>query len=89
MGLAASLLKDKHHGVLISAVQLCTELCKASKDALEYLRKVWASFSYPWCYINDRIKTNRQLSIIILPPIHKMCHSFSTLFMDRREYLYL
>ncbi|PNT69393.1 hypothetical protein BRADI_3g54597v3 [Brachypodium distachyon] len=39
MGLAASLLKEKHHGVLISAVQLCTELCKASKDALEYLRK--------------------------------------------------
>ncbi|KAM0882087.1 hypothetical protein ACQ4PT_032547 [Festuca glaucescens] len=38
--LAASLLKEKHHGVLISAVQLCTELCKASKDALEYLRKV-------------------------------------------------
>ncbi|KAM0882082.1 hypothetical protein ACQ4PT_032547 [Festuca glaucescens] len=37
--LAASLLKEKHHGVLISAVQLCTELCKASKDALEYLRK--------------------------------------------------
>uniref|UniRef100_A0A453PYT3 Clathrin/coatomer adaptor adaptin-like N-terminal domain-containing protein n=1 Tax=Aegilops tauschii subsp. strangulata TaxID=200361 RepID=A0A453PYT3_AEGTS len=32
--------KEKHHGVLISAVQLCTELCKASKDALEYLRKV-------------------------------------------------
>ncbi|EMS59884.1 AP-1 complex subunit gamma-2 [Triticum urartu] len=39
MGLAVSLLKEKHHGVLISAVQLCTELCKASKDALEYLRK--------------------------------------------------
>ncbi|CAM0942812.1 unnamed protein product [Alopecurus aequalis] len=39
MGLAASLLKEKHHGVLISAVQLCTELCKASKDTLEYLRK--------------------------------------------------
>jgi len=39
MGLAASLLKEKHHGVLISAVQLGTELCKASKDALEYLRK--------------------------------------------------
>jgi AP-1 complex subunit gamma-1 len=46
MGLAASLLKEKHHGVLISAVQLCTELCKASKDALEYLRKVRTSF-YP------------------------------------------
>ncbi|KAL5225010.1 hypothetical protein ABZP36_011649 [Zizania latifolia] len=39
MDSAVSLLKEKHHGVLISAVQLCTELCKASKDALEYLRK--------------------------------------------------
>ncbi|OEL26891.1 AP-1 complex subunit gamma-2, partial [Dichanthelium oligosanthes] len=39
MALAASLLKEKHHGVLISAIQLCTELCNASKDALEYLRK--------------------------------------------------
>ncbi|TVU27811.1 hypothetical protein EJB05_19312, partial [Eragrostis curvula] len=39
MALATSLLKEKHHGVLISAIQLCTELCKASKDALEYLRK--------------------------------------------------
>lgn len=48
MGLAASLLKEKHHGVLISAIQLCTELCKASKDALEYLRKVMASF-LPQC----------------------------------------
>uniref|UniRef100_A0A453QUI0 Clathrin/coatomer adaptor adaptin-like N-terminal domain-containing protein n=1 Tax=Aegilops tauschii subsp. strangulata TaxID=200361 RepID=A0A453QUI0_AEGTS len=32
--------KEKHHGVLISVVQLCTELCKASREALEYLRKV-------------------------------------------------
>ncbi|XP_062220627.1 AP-1 complex subunit gamma-2-like isoform X1 [Phragmites australis] len=39
MAPAASLLKEKHHGVLISAIQLSTELCKASKDALEYLRK--------------------------------------------------
>ncbi|KAL5212792.1 hypothetical protein ABZP36_023639 [Zizania latifolia] len=39
MGPASSLLKEKHHGILISAVQLCTELCKASKDALEYMRK--------------------------------------------------
>ncbi|CAN6179181.1 unnamed protein product [Urochloa humidicola] len=39
MGAAVSLLKEKHHGVLISAVQLCTELCKASTEALEYLRK--------------------------------------------------
>ncbi|KAJ3677487.1 hypothetical protein LUZ60_003211 [Juncus effusus] len=36
---AASLLKEKHHGVLISAVQLCADLCKASKDALEHIRK--------------------------------------------------
>ncbi|CAL5037019.1 unnamed protein product [Urochloa decumbens] len=39
MGAAVSLLKEKHHGVLISTVQLCTELCKASTEALEYLRK--------------------------------------------------
>jgi AP-1 complex subunit gamma-1 len=47
MALATSLLKEKHHGVLISAVQLCTELCKASKDALDYLRKVRALFFTP------------------------------------------
>jgi hypothetical protein len=46
MGSAASLLKEKHHGVLLSAVQLCTELCKASIEALEYLRKV------PCCFMN-------------------------------------
>ncbi|XP_078430450.1 AP-1 complex subunit gamma-2-like [Wolffia australiana] len=39
MGPAASLLKEKHHGVLIAGVQLCTDLCKASAKALEYLRK--------------------------------------------------
>nr|CAB3467163.1 unnamed protein product [Digitaria exilis] len=39
MGAAVSLMKEKHHGVLVSAVQLCTELCKASTEALEYLRK--------------------------------------------------
>ncbi|KAK4261289.1 hypothetical protein QN277_004309 [Acacia crassicarpa] len=36
---AASLLREKHHGVLISGVQLCTELCKVNSDALEYFRK--------------------------------------------------
>ncbi|AQL01788.1 AP-1 complex subunit gamma-1, partial [Zea mays] len=39
MSAATSLLKEKHHGVLISAVQLCMELCNASNEALEYLRK--------------------------------------------------
>ncbi|XP_075657959.1 AP-1 complex subunit gamma-2-like [Castanea sativa] len=36
---AAALLKEKHHGVLITGVQLCTDLCKASADALEYFRE--------------------------------------------------
>ncbi|KAL2903197.1 AP-1 complex subunit gamma-2 [Bienertia sinuspersici] len=36
---AASLLKEKHHGVLITGVQLCTDLCKSSEDALEYFRR--------------------------------------------------
>jgi AP-1 complex subunit gamma-1 len=35
LGIASSLLMEKHHGVLISAVQL-SEMCKASKDALAY-----------------------------------------------------
>ncbi|WOL06544.1 AP-1 complex subunit gamma-2-like isoform X1 [Canna indica] len=39
MSSAASLLKEKHHGVLIAGVQLCTDLCKVSATALEYLRK--------------------------------------------------
>lgn len=37
---AASLLKEKHHGVLITGVQLCYELCTINDDALEYFRKV-------------------------------------------------
>ncbi|KAJ8439521.1 hypothetical protein Cgig2_007038 [Carnegiea gigantea] len=36
---AAALLKEKHHGVLITGVQLCTELCKLNEDALDYFRK--------------------------------------------------
>ncbi|XP_030520887.1 AP-1 complex subunit gamma-2-like [Rhodamnia argentea] len=36
---AAALLKEKHHGVLITGVQLCTDLCKVSSEALEYFRK--------------------------------------------------
>ncbi|KAG2317126.1 hypothetical protein Bca4012_068017 [Brassica carinata] len=36
---AASLLKEKHHGVLITGVHLCTEICIVSPEALEYFRK--------------------------------------------------
>ncbi|KAK6931085.1 Clathrin/coatomer adaptor, adaptin-like, N-terminal [Dillenia turbinata] len=36
---AASLLKEKHHGALITGVQLCTDLCRVSEEALEYFRK--------------------------------------------------
>ncbi|CAM6060361.1 unnamed protein product [Sphagnum tenellum] len=37
---AIRLLGDKHHGVLISGVKLCIELCQASDVALEQFRKV-------------------------------------------------
>lgn len=37
---AAALLKEKHHGVLLTGLQLCTDLCKISEEALEYFRKV-------------------------------------------------
>ncbi|XP_057810962.1 AP-1 complex subunit gamma-2-like isoform X2 [Salvia miltiorrhiza] len=36
---AAALLKEKHHGVLITGVRLCTDLCKISDEALEYFKK--------------------------------------------------
>uniref|UniRef100_A0A1J3K3X0 AP-1 complex subunit gamma n=1 Tax=Noccaea caerulescens TaxID=107243 RepID=A0A1J3K3X0_NOCCA len=36
---AAALLKEKHHGVLITGVHLCTEICTVSSEALEYFRK--------------------------------------------------
>ncbi|XP_076918393.1 AP-1 complex subunit gamma-2-like [Bidens hawaiensis] len=35
----ASLLKEKHHGVLLTAIQLCAELCIISEEALEFFRK--------------------------------------------------
>lgn len=37
---AAALLKEKHHGVLITGVQLCTDMCKVSTEAHEHFRKV-------------------------------------------------
>ncbi|CAA3000016.1 AP-1 complex subunit gamma-2-like [Olea europaea subsp. europaea] len=36
---AAALLKEKHHGVLLTGIQLCTDLCNISTEALEYFRK--------------------------------------------------
>lgn len=35
----AALLKEKHHGVLLTGIQLCADLCNLSEDALEYFRK--------------------------------------------------
>ncbi|CAJ1940067.1 unnamed protein product [Sphenostylis stenocarpa] len=34
-----ALLREKHHGVLITGVQLCTDLCKISSKALEHVRE--------------------------------------------------
>ncbi|CAI9281910.1 unnamed protein product [Lactuca saligna] len=34
-----SLLKEKHHGVLLIAIQLCTNLCNLNEEALEIFRK--------------------------------------------------
>ncbi|KAL5720319.1 hypothetical protein ACHQM5_008396 [Ranunculus cassubicifolius] len=39
MSPASVLLKEKHHGALIAGVQLCTDLCRVSVEALEYIRK--------------------------------------------------
>nr|KAJ0206615.1 hypothetical protein LSAT_V11C500237150 [Lactuca sativa] len=35
-----SLLKEKHHGVLLTTIQLCTDLCNLNEEALEFFRKV-------------------------------------------------
>ncbi|KAM7477056.1 hypothetical protein LguiB_024299 [Lonicera macranthoides] len=44
---AAALLKEKHHGVLLTGIQPCTDLCIVSAEALEYYRKVnWWSSQY-------------------------------------------
>ena len=37
----ASLLKEKHHGVLLTAIQLCADLYIVSEEALGYFRKVY------------------------------------------------
>ncbi|KAL1565654.1 AP-1 complex subunit gamma-2-like isoform X1 [Salvia divinorum] len=36
---AAALLKEKHHGVLITGAQLCTDMCRVSTEAHEHFRK--------------------------------------------------
>jgi hypothetical protein len=78
MGAAASLLKEKHHGVLISVVQLCTELCKASTEALEYLRKVQcmtrAMLFFPWriIYTHNALFFPGELSTHIMLILSKL-----------------
>ncbi|KAI3689337.1 hypothetical protein L2E82_47291 [Cichorium intybus] len=34
------LLKEKHHGVLLTAIQLCIDLCNLNEEDLEFFRKV-------------------------------------------------
>ena len=73
---AASLLKEKHHGVLITGVQLCTDLCKVSSEALEYFRKV----NWLWLYKHIAIVSESQtvywayelFSILVLPSGKKL-----------------
>lgn len=48
IGPATSLLTDKHHGVLITGVQLATELCIISPAALAHYRKVLAGAGWGW-----------------------------------------
>jgi len=48
VGPATALLKEKHHGVLITGVQLCTDLCKISSEALEHVRKVLFNLYYDY-----------------------------------------
>nr|KAJ0205494.1 hypothetical protein LSAT_V11C500268560 [Lactuca sativa] len=36
---AVSLLKEKYHGFLLTAIQFCTDLCNLNEEALEFLRK--------------------------------------------------
>jgi len=49
---ATGLLREKHHGVLITGVQLCTELCKISSEALEHVRQVLSCLSYNY-FVSD------------------------------------
>ncbi|KAG8382861.1 hypothetical protein BUALT_Bualt05G0123300 [Buddleja alternifolia] len=39
INLVVALVKEKHPGVLLTGVQLCTDMCKVSTEALKYLRK--------------------------------------------------
>lgn len=40
MNATAALLKEKHHGVLITGAHLCAEMCRVSTEAHEHFRKV-------------------------------------------------
>lgn len=50
---AAALLKEKHHGVLITGIQLVADLCKLSTEALEFFRKLK--------YLDGLVKTLRDV----------------------------
>lgn len=48
---AAALLKEKHHGVLLTGIQLCGDMCRVSTDALEYFRKV-IHYANSYCFLD-------------------------------------
>ncbi|RDX94537.1 AP-1 complex subunit gamma-2 [Mucuna pruriens] len=58
---ATSLLREKHHGVLITGVQLCTDLCKISTEALEHIRKA-LSFSHELKCTDGLVRTLKDLA---------------------------
>jgi hypothetical protein len=82
MSAAASLLKEKHHGVLISAVQLCMELCKASYETLEYLRKVCMTRSQEQYFFPGELSTLRALGVLGLRNSPSSSHSSLVWFVE-------
>lgn len=61
---ATSLLREKHHGVLITGVQLCTDLCKISTEALEHIRKVIFYLSYN--YVVNQLEYFTEPTLVLI-----------------------
>lgn len=77
---ATGLLTDKHHGVLVAGVKLCTELCQSNDLALEHFRKVcvyaylkdYAIFLYvciSWLFIDECFLLFRKSILFDMPRV--------------------